>query len=156
MTENAFFNQEVLSLLRQAGWFPGRNVGETIDYPSDVNYPIDTQMLLNEYGKLFVRSTGAGVNMGRNSIDFDPSWADQESSEDGRLHYYSELIGTTLYPIGYIRDESLFLCVDSSHKVYMAGDNLYWMGNSFVEGISNILLGISGKIFDEQEIHWIE
>lgn len=151
-----FFNTEVLALLKQAGWFPGRNVGDMVDYPSDVAYPLDIQMLLNEYGKLFVRSTGAGVNMGRNSIDFDPSWAEQESSEDGKLHYYSSVIGTTLYPLGYVPDESLMLCIDSDHKVYMAGDYLYWVGNSFAEGISNILLGVSGRRFRESTGEWWE
>lgn len=142
-------------MLEQAGWHPGRNVSESIDYPSDVEYPSDIRMLLSEYGKLYVRSTGAGVDVTRNSIDFDPSWADQESSEDGQLRYYSELIGTTLYPIGFVRDDGLMLCIDSSHKVYLAGDDLYWVGNSFVEGVSNVLLGVRGKIFNHQQMRWI-
>lgn len=155
MENNVFFNSDVLALLKQAGWFPGRNVGDSIDYPSDVVYPIEIRMLLHEYGKLKVKSSGPGVNMVRNSIDFDPSWAEQESSEDGKLKYYSDLLNKTLYPLGYISNESLFLCIDLKENIYMAGDNLYWMGESFVNGVSNILLGIAGKSLNEESNEWM-
>jgi hypothetical protein len=36
----------------------------------------------------------------------------------------------------------------------MAGDYLYLAGESFTEGVSNILLGIEGKQLDEQALTW--
>ncbi|GAB3635492.1 hypothetical protein GCM10027422_10820 [Hymenobacter arcticus] len=148
------FGPEVVIMLTKAGWFPGRHIDKDLELPSDVQYPAAILKLLQEYGGLKVRSTGAGITVGRNSIDFDPTWADQESSEDGKLYYYSGLIGTTLYPIGHVPLEALLLCLDKDNRVYMAGDNLYWVGNSFTEGVSNILLGISGKVLDEEEMNW--
>lgn len=154
MSNNFFFTPEVMTLLAKAGWFPGRRTGEDIELPSDVEYPDFILQLLQEYGGLKVRSVGAGIDVGRNSIDFDPTWADQESSEDGKLYYYSNLIGNTLYPIGHLPQEALLLCLDKDSKVYAAGDNLYWTGNSFIEGVSNILIGVNGKILNVDKMDW--
>jgi hypothetical protein len=156
MNNNISFSPEIIIPLTKAGWFPGRQVANELELPSDVEYPADVFALLSEYGRLKVRSEGAGINTAKNSIDFDPTWAEQESSEDGRLYYYSNLINNTLYPLGYLPQEALFLCIDRDSKVYMAGDNLHWIGDSFVQGVSNILLGISGKILDEQGLSWID
>ena len=154
MNPSVFFSPEALELLTRAGWVAGRSDGETVKLPDDVRYPMRVQMILREYGGLMVRSEGAGTNVGRSSIRFEPWKAQGESSEDGTLGYFSGLIGTKLYPIGYIPDESLLVCMDESEKVYMAGDYLYWVGNSFVEGISNMLLGIDSKQLDEDTLEW--
>ena len=94
--------------------------------------------------------------MAKNNIDFNPVEAESESGVDGRLYYYSQLLGRTIYTIGYVPNESLMLCLDSTGKTYMAGDNLYLVGTSFIDGVSNVLLGIRGKIFHEDELRWMD
>lgn len=154
MNENIFFRGEVLELLMQAGWYKGRTVEGKLELPSDVQYPLEIANILAEFGGLYIRSSGAGITLSRLSIKFEPAWADKESSEDGILWDYSTRIGKKLYPLGYIPDESLILCIDLAGKVYMAGDYLYLVGQSFTEGISNILLGIEGQQLDDQTLAW--
>jgi hypothetical protein len=155
MNSSIFFGPEASAILSRAGWVAGRSDGDTIKLPDDVRYPVCIQMILREYGGLMVRSEGSGTNVCRNSIEFEPSIAQGESSEDGTLDYFSGLIQTRLYPVGYIHSEALYVCVDDAEKVYLAGDGLFWEGDSFVEGISNILLGIKGKQLDEDTLNWV-
>jgi len=152
----AFFTPEVLTLLTRAGWYEGRQAPGQFAVPSDVHYPALIAQLLQEFGGLFIKSTGAGLTLGRNSIHFDPSYAERESSEDGKLSYYSDLLQQTLYPLGHIPDESLLLCIDLAGTMYMAGDYLYRVGNSFEEGINHILLGVKGAEFNERTLRWID
>ena len=156
MSSQIFYNREVISLLQQAGWFEGRDAGSLLALPSDVKYPAEILEILQEFGGLNVYSSGPGVTLARNSIDFNPAEAEAESESDGRLFYYSQLLEKTIYPVGYVPNESLILCLDTTGKTYMAGDNLYLVGTSFVDGVSNILLGIRGKIFHEDELRWMD
>lgn len=152
---NAFvFNPEVIGLLQKAGWYEGRNAVGAFSLPSDVQYPPDIIQVLNEFGGLFVHSSGTGISLSRLSINFEPSWADKESSEDGILWDYATRLGYKLYPLGYIADESLMLCMDLDGKIYMVGDYLYLVGESFSEGIGNVLLGIEGKQLNEETLYW--
>ncbi|GAA4039495.1 hypothetical protein GCM10022409_26470 [Hymenobacter glaciei] len=156
MSNQIFYNHEVIALLKEAGWFEGRNAGSSLTLPSDVKYPVEILEILQEFGGLSVRSSGPGITLIKNDIDFNPAEAEFESEIDGRLHYYSQLLKRTIYPIGYVPNESLMLCLDSTGKTYMAGDNLYLVGTSFVDGVSNILLGIRGKIFHEDDLRWMD
>jgi hypothetical protein len=150
----AFFTPEVLTLLASAGWYEGRQAQGQFAVPSDVHYPAQIEQLLQEFGGLLIRSTGAGQTLARNSICFDPSYAEMESSEEGTLTYYSGLLQHTLYPLGHIPAESLLLCIDLAGTMYMAGDYLYRVGSSFAEGVSNILLGVKGEEFNERTLRW--
>jgi len=150
----AFFTPEVLTLLTRAGWYEGRHAQGQFVVPSDVHYPAHIEQLLQEFGGLLIRSTGAGLTLGRNSIHFDPSYAEMESSEEGILTYYAGLLQHPLYPLGHIPQESLLLCIDWAGTMYMAGDYLYRVGRSFAEGVSNILLGVKGEEFNERTLSW--
>lgn len=149
-----FFTPEVLALLTRAGWYEGRQAQGQFAVPSDVHYPVLIAQLLAEFGGLFIKSTGRGLTLARNSILFDPSYAERESSKDGKLSYYSGLLQQTLYPLGHIPAESLLLCIDLTGTMYMAGDYLYRVGSSFAEGISHILLGVKGNEFNERTRRW--
>ena len=46
------------------------------------------------------------------------------------------------------------LCMDLDGKIYMVGDYLYLVGESFSEGIGNVLLGIEGKQLNEETLYW--
>ena len=150
------FSPEVRALLEQAGWYDNRIASPPPALPYDVQYPPAIHRLLMEFGGLSVESSGPGVNKARNSIEFDPLWAEGESTEDGRLTYYSSLLGSTLYPIGQVSNSPWMICLDLHGKVYMAGDCLFFVGESFVEGVSNMLLGIRGKVLQEETKQWIE
>ena len=142
----AAFPVEVHALLTQAGWFAGRNALDAVQLPADVDYPAAVRHLLAEFAGLDVRSTGAGINVTRNSILFDPFWANMESGEDGLLTYYAAQVGTALYPLGVVKRENAIICLGADGRLYLAADSLSLDGNSFAEGISNILLGIKGRM----------
>ena len=156
MNTSNLFSSEVRTLLEQGGWYEGREGAGTYEVPSDVVYPEGIEKILNEFGGLYIKSNGPGISLVRNSIEFDPSDAEGESSEDGILTDYSSKIGRVLYPIGHVPKESLMLCTDLDGNVYMVGDYLYMVGHSFAEGISNILLGIKGKQFKESDSTWMD
>ena len=105
-------------------------------------------------GGLLVHSSGSGITISRASITFDPSSAGMESSEDGNLWDYTDRTGIPLYPLGYTRCGELYLCIDLQGNVYMVGDYLYWVGESFEEGVSNVLLGIKGKTLNDRTLLW--
>ena len=148
------FSPEVRLLLERAGWYAGRDASGTFEMPSDVQYPQQIQAILNEFGGLSVHSSGSGITVSRASINFDPSCADKESSEDGNLWDYITRTGIPLYPLGYTRSGELYLCMDLQGNVYMVGDYLYWVGKSFEEGVSNVLLGVKGKVLNDQTLLW--
>lgn len=148
------FSPAVQQILEQAGWYKGRNAAGTFPLPHDVVYPEAILLILGEFGGLHVRSTGPGSTLSRLSIYFDPMDADFESSEDGNIHYYASLLSKKLYPLGSIPTEALTLCLDENFHTYMLGDNLHYVGDSFVEGVSNILLGIRGKVLNERTLEW--
>jgi SUKH-3 immunity protein len=156
MSNHQFYSREVIAMLEQAGWFEGRNVAASLVLPGDSKYQASILEILQEFGELFVNSTGPGVSMARNSIDFNPMEAEGENEVDGRLYYYGQLLDRPLYPLGYVPDDSLILCIDATGRTYMVGDNLYLVGMTFVSGVSNILLGIRGKIFHETELRWMD
>jgi hypothetical protein len=141
-------------LLERAGWYAGRDASGTFELPSDVQYPPQILAILKEFGGLLVRSSGSGMTISRASITFDPSSAEMESSEDNTLWDYTNRTGIPLYPLGYTRSGELYLCIDLQGNVYMVGDYLYWVGESFEEGISNILLGLKGKVLNDQTLRW--
>lgn len=154
MATSFTFSPEARLLLERAGWYAGRDASGTFELPSDVQYPPQILAILNEFGGLFVRSSGSGITVSRSSIEFDPSYADKESSEDGNLWDYTNRTGIPLYPLGHISDEALDLCIDLQGNVYLVGDYLYWVGNSFEEGVNNVLLGIKGKELNDRTLLW--
>ncbi|MDJ0365266.1 SUKH-3 domain-containing protein [Hymenobacter sp. H14-R3] len=154
MDNQLSFSPTVQAILEQAGWYKGRNAAGTFPLPHDVVYSDAIMLILNEFGGLYLRSNGPGITLSRFSIDFDPMDADFESSEDGIIYYYASLIAKKLYPLGFIPTESLMLCIDENFCMYKVGDNLHYAGDSFAEGVSNILLGIRGKTLNEQTLEW--
>jgi hypothetical protein len=154
MANHFSFSPAVQAILEQAGWYSGRNAAGTFPLPHDVVYPDAISLILQEFGGLHLRSDGPGITLTRLSIYFDPIDADFESSEDGTIHYYASLLTKKLYPLGFIPSESLMLCVDENCQVYMVGDNLHYVGDSFVTGVSNILLGIRGQLLNERTLEW--
>lgn len=153
--ENQFsFSPAVQAILEQAGWYKGRNAAGTFPLPHDVVYPDIILLIVNEFGGLHVRSDGPGITLSRLSIYFEPMNADFESSEDGTIHDYASRISKKLYPLGFIPTESLMLCIDENFHMYMVGDYLYYVGDSFVAGVSNILLGIKGKTLNDRTLEW--
>jgi hypothetical protein len=147
------FNSEVRSILLQSGWYEGRKEGSTVPLPRDVTYPPKIKSILDEFGGLFIHSEGSGVNIGRSSIRFEPSRADGETI-DGAVGHFAEMLGTTLYPLADLPTLPLTVCIDMNERIFLAGDSYHWVGDSFIEGISNILLGIDGKQFNEVTRDW--
>lgn len=154
MGSSLSFSPAVQEILEQAGWYKRRNAAGTFPLPHDVVYPEAIMLILNEFGGLHLRSKGPGINLARLSIYFDPIDGDFESDEDGKIYYYASLIAKKLYPLGSIPTEALMLCIDEDFHLYMLGDNLHRVGDSFAAGVSNILLGIRGKTLNERTIEW--
>ena len=92
----AFFTPEVLTLLTRAGWYEGRQAQGQFAVPSDVYYPAQIEELLQEFGGLLILSTGAGLTLARNSIRFDPSYAEREQRGG---HSYLLFRFTAVHPL---------------------------------------------------------
>jgi hypothetical protein len=155
MRNHQFHNREVLAMLEHAGWYIGRNIAATLTLPDDTKYPSSAIKILEEFGELSVRSSGSGISVCRNSIRFHPMDAEGENKPDGRIYSCGKMIGQPLYPLGFIPNDAFYLCVDGSGKMYLVGDKLYLIGETFVTGVCNILLGVRGKVFHETELRWM-
>lgn len=139
------FSDEVTSMLKRGGWFPGRNIADTMILPSGfVIFPA-AQKVLAEFGYLRLGIPGPGIECARGEINMDPMYAanDIEGYEE-----YGELIHRALYPLGIV-DNLDYLAIDEDGTVYLFGDEFWFVGTSFDAALDTLLLGKLTPQIDE-------
>jgi hypothetical protein len=129
-------SQTVLEILRNAGWFEGRNVpiplaGEYQPFPN-------AQIVLAEFGGLHIGDCGAGVDCARSDIEIDPNLA---------IHLFPELkaversINSRLFPLGEVHRGHGYLVIDENGRIYLLSDELSRFAPSFARSLELLLLG---------------
>jgi hypothetical protein len=114
--------------------------------PNDVLYPDEIKALLAKYAGLHVRAEGPGIDGPRHSIELDPWRAEGENGVGGLLTRSSERADTVLFPLGRVPGLAALLCLATTGRVYLAGAQLVLAGDTFAEGISNMLRGVRGQV----------
>ncbi|MBL9021072.1 MAG: SUKH-3 domain-containing protein [Myxococcales bacterium] len=136
-------SSRVLLALQRAGWSPGRDVSsrveewtktlcETGSFPRvEVAFEI-----LRELGGLRVEPHTTGHDFAPGPVVFDPTLA---VGEEDRFASHGE----GLFPLGEVYDGHGFLAIEESGRTFIVGDELIVLGDTFEEGVSNLLEGHS-------------
>ncbi|WP_439675168.1 SUKH-3 domain-containing protein [Embleya sp. MST-111070] len=112
------FSPEVESVLRQAGWVPGRRVDLDPWKASIPNFAwhVAAEDFLREFGGIRVEHGGPGVTRAREPFEFDPELA---VGEEDRFAELSESYGRKFFPLGEIGLGEFFLAIDEEGIVYL-------------------------------------
>lgn len=155
---NKRFSEFVESILKSSGWFPNRNMGDTVLkweqelHNSDgFNMFSDAEKVLLEFGGLVVNQRGAGKTCAREPFRILPTLAIYEGD---RFIDYSHLLNIKLYPLGEAFDGHYFLAIGEDGRIFLIMDDIQMIGRNFDEALENLIIGIEPqKIKSEQSVN---
>jgi hypothetical protein len=148
-TEQRFL-AATMELLREAGWFPGRDVfGDVQLPPVFVIFPA-AQRVLAEFGHLVMGRQGPGIGKARSRVVIDPMLA---WGEDDRFEEFENLLHTTMYPLGEISGGA-FLVIDEQGRVFIIFEDLFFVADTFDEALDDLLNGLKQSPVVDEEGHW--
>jgi hypothetical protein len=135
------FSDEVSSVLRSAGWEPGRRV-PTADWEDEIRQAglavhDALRDFLAEFGGLKVDQRGPGISVARAPFEFDPA---QAGGDEDRFAEWSETEGVQLCPIGVV-EHTWLLGIDERSNLYQVTDILERYG-PVDQALSMLVLGI--------------
>jgi SUKH-3 immunity protein len=130
------FSITVKELMIKAGWSENRNINITLPY---TDYPQSIIDFLHSYGNLIVQGIGFKDVDTIYSLEINPDLGKYESDSNGFYPYYSSLLKTKLFPLGYFRPDSYHICCDLSGRIYKIGEYCFYVGANVYIGIENIL-----------------
>jgi hypothetical protein len=116
----AELSPESQTVLRDAGWYPGRQVDIStwmarLEAGGVVAHDA-ARSFLAEFGGLTVDISGPGVNRMREPFELDPLLC---SGEEDRFLEWSADIECSLFPIGVLDMGRYFLGIDEEGEVYL-------------------------------------
>jgi len=115
------FSSQSESVLRQAGWYPGRQVPELVsmwkNHPSlaDLEMFETAERFLLEFGGITVTQSGPGENLARAPFKIDPTLAYHQSD---LFKEFGRTVETRLYPLGEAADGWYYLAIGENGRVY--------------------------------------
>lgn len=151
--EGGRFSPLVEQVLRENGWYPGRQVDEwqmqqwyAFHWTYGVGYcrifPAALRVM-REFGGLTIKQDGPGFNCYRNSFVFDPLQT-LDFVEDGWI-YHEWAVEDTLYPLGFFPREDRVLCMATSGKVYSFHQDMSFEADSFDQALEHLIRGITSR-----------
>lgn len=130
------FSEEIETILREAGWHPGRSAFPAA-LPADYTlFPI-AQRALEEFGGLHVGTCGMGTDFARSDILFEP-----DLGEGLARHISQTPEGRRIYPLGEVQHGHSYLFIDEAGVPYLYSVELRKCGDNLDEGLISTLLGI--------------
>ncbi len=123
-------------MLREAGWFEGRDVFSQLTFPPDFERLSAADNVLREFGGLKVGQCGRGIDCARSDFEIDPLLGSHLGVE---LAAVSKKIGLRLYPLGGCGHAELFM--DERGGVYMWFGEFKKLADSFDDAVERLLLG---------------
>src|SRR5262245_34161720 len=125
---NKRFSDIVENALRQAGWFPGRNIGDLLQkWKSELAKSDGFELFpkaeasLSEFGGLVFHQKGAGITCAREPFQLIPTLAIYEGD---RFAHYSDYVQTQLYPLGEGGDGHYFIVIGKDGRVFLIMDEI--------------------------------
>ncbi|MFD9162150.1 SUKH-3 domain-containing protein [Streptomyces sp. NPDC059558] len=136
------WSAEVETVLRGAGWYPGRNVDTTgwrerleVD---GFRIHSAAEDFLREFGGLTVVGGGSGITRAREPFELDPLLA---LGEGDRFGEWGEEIGHHLFPLGELDHGQAFIGLDERGELYVVVNWLARFGR-MPEAMENLVLGV--------------
>jgi hypothetical protein len=132
------FAPQVVEMLKESGWFEGRNTEGSLCLPEGFEmFPAASRVLV-EFGGLKGGQVGAGITMAASDFELRPELAQGESD---RFHEFEKKLGVRLYPLGEAHRGHYFLAIDENGRIYLAMDEIIVLGENFEAGVENLILG---------------
>ncbi|MFF9065102.1 SUKH-3 domain-containing protein [Streptomyces sp. NPDC014891] len=140
---------EVETVLREAGWHPGRAV-DTARWTRQLEQDgfrshAAAENFLREFGGLATGHGGAGITRAREVFDLDPLLAQGEAD---RFYEWGEEIGHRLFPVGELAGR--FLGLDEDGELYVVDGWLARFGR-MPKAMENLVLGVMPVRMPEPE-----
>lgn len=145
------FSTQTLEMLREAGWFPGRDVSRDLKLPRGFKPFPAALKVLAEFGNLRIGRDGPGIEFRRKPVILDPMLV---AGEDDRYAEFSRLLGVGLYPLGETADGHAFLAIDELGRVFFIFGDMFFVGDSFESALENLLLGKKMPPVVDEEGRW--
>lgn len=136
------WSAEVETVLRDAGWYPGRNVDTSVwreRLEADgFRMHSAAEDFLREFGGLTVGGSGSGITRAREPFALDPLLA---LGEGDRFGEWGEVVGRHLFPLGELDHGHAFLGLDEHGDLYVVVNWLSTFGG-MPEAMENLVLGV--------------
>jgi hypothetical protein len=143
---NNRFSETVLEMLTEAGRFLGRDVIDSVKMPEEFEIFPAAIEALKEFGHLRVGEEGDGIECARSTIVFEPTLA---SGDWDWFSFYSNLLQTSLYPLGEVNDDNIYLSVDPKGRVFLVWQDLMFVDDNFDKALEKILTGVRVRLVDD-------
>lgn len=153
-------DQPAIEILKKSGWFAERFI-EDFQYPSDFTCPLFVKTLLENIYALVIE-TEPQISSDNNTkrcfygnLEFFPedSFGENEN-ENGTFAYFSKIMGCNFYPLGEITNTFFYIAIDDQQCLFLLGDNIVKLGDSFNQGFNMLLMGIKGKMLNMTNLEW--
>ena len=129
--------EAVLSILRDAGWYEGRNI--PVPDSSELQSFPEAQSILSEFGDLLIGKNGAGLECATCSIELDTDLIDYLMPMANAL---GKALGCRLLlPLGDLADGDGELVIDEKGRMYLLSDELVPFAPNFAKALEMLLLG---------------
>ncbi|MFJ9940525.1 SUKH-3 domain-containing protein [Streptomyces erythrochromogenes] len=137
------FSSETDRALREAGWFPGRQVDIESWRSSMRGFPMHAaaEEFLREFGGIYIQVSGPGVNCMRTPFEIDPELA---LGEEDRFMELSHRFGCALFPIGAKEASEFFLSIDEDGTVFAVMNWLFSLGREEM-ALQHLVTGVAGE-----------
>jgi hypothetical protein len=146
---NKQFSDKVERVLRDAGWFPGRNIGDLVlKWKQELMVSDGFEMFpkaeeaLSEFGGLLVNQNGPGITCARESFHILPTLAIDEAD---RFSVFSDYLQTKLYPLGEAVVGHGFRAIGEDGRVFLVEQDIMLNGNNMDEALEHLILGIQSE-----------
>lgn len=133
------FSNQVELILKSAGWHEGRNVLNKLKLPYD-DYPSIAIKFLARFARLKGSCITMPFTATQVNFSIDPEVNLQDLLNDDTFSYYSNIIGSKLFPIGHTDSGNGYeICCDNDGNLYELGEYCFFVGNSLYQGIENVI-----------------
>lgn len=139
------FSDVVENILREAGWFPGRTMGNTLlqsnrDLERANGFELfpAAEAAISEFGGLVVDQEGPGTVYAREPFHIDPTLAIYEGELFAEC---SEKLKTKLYPLGEAATGNYFLAIGEDGRVFLIMEDILSVGENIDQALENLILG---------------
>ncbi len=128
------FSQATETILRKAGWFPGRNVSDLVEGWRVELRRLNNQEMFPEAEKILLEFGGLKIKTPTNKdipkYDLNPLLV---IGENDRFEAFEEILKAKLYPLGEADGGHAFLAVSEDGKIYLLMMNLFFVADNFDE-----------------------
>lgn len=132
------FPDKVYQMLKQGGWFPGRNVElEAETLPENYTLFEKAEQALREFAGVKAGVSGPGRDCAASDVGFRPELGKGLAEVTG----LATESGRKIYPLGIIDSGHAYFLIDEDGAVYMYFDELESIAPSLDQALIDLLLG---------------